>query len=74
MRWLGRPHTIDLLSPGTPLALGLAPAAGALQARVVHSCELGDGAWQVGCRFDHPLGDDDLQALAGGPGQPKREL
>jgi hypothetical protein len=36
-----------------------------VQARVVHSCELGDGAWQVGCRFEHPLSDDDLRALAG---------
>src|SRR5262245_58180183 len=49
---------------GMRLALELAPAVGVVQARVVHSCELGDGAWLVGCRFDHPLGDDDLQALA----------
>ena len=50
---------------GTQLALELAPAVGVVQARVVHSCELGDGAWQVGCRFEHPLSDDDLRALAG---------
>jgi hypothetical protein len=50
--------------PGTRLALELAPAVGVLQARVVHSCELGGGAWLVGCRFDHPLADDDLRALA----------
>jgi hypothetical protein len=49
---------------GTPLALELAPRVGVFQGLVVHSCELGDGAWQVGCRFDHPLGDDDLRALA----------
>jgi len=54
----------DEVRPGTPLALGLAPAAGALQAQVVHSCELGDGAWLVGCRFDEPLGGDDLRTLA----------
>src|SRR5262249_4739032 len=49
---------------GTRLALELAPAAGALQPQVVHSCELGS-AWLVGCRFDEPLGDDALRALAG---------
>jgi PilZ domain len=49
---------------GTQLALELAPAVGVLQARVVHSCELGDGAWLVGCLFDHPLADDDLRTLA----------
>ena len=50
---------------GTQLALELAPGVGVVQARVVHSCELGDGAWQVGCRFEHPLSDDELRALAG---------
>ena len=49
---------------GTQLALELPPGVGVVQARVVHSCELGDGAWQVGCRFDHPLSEDDLQTLA----------
>jgi hypothetical protein len=49
---------------GTRLALELAPLVGVFHGLVVHSCELGDGAWQVGCRFDHPLGDDDLRALA----------
>jgi hypothetical protein len=50
--------------PGTPLALELAPAVGVLQARVVRCCELGGGAWLVGCCFDNPLADDDLRTLA----------
>ena len=54
----------DEVRPGTRLALKLAPAAGALQARVAHCCELGGGAWLVGCCFDNPLADDDLRALA----------
>jgi hypothetical protein len=49
---------------GTRLALELAPLAGVLHGLVVHSCELGGGAWQVGLRFDHQLGEDDLRALA----------
>ena len=55
----------EAVPAGTPLALELDPALGVVQARVVHSCELGDGAWQVGCRFEHPLSDDDLRVLAG---------
>ena len=50
---------------GTRLALELAPLAGVFQGLVVHSCELGGGAWQVGLRFDNQLDEDDLRALAG---------
>ena len=50
---------------GMRLALELAPLAGVFQGLVVHNIYLGDGAWLVGCRFDNPLGDDDLRTLAG---------
>jgi hypothetical protein len=50
---------------GTRLALELAPLVGVFHGLVVHNINLGDGAWLVGCRFDEPLSDDDLRALAG---------
>jgi hypothetical protein len=50
---------------GTRLALELDPLAGVFHGLVVHSCELGGGAWQVGLRFDNQLDEDDLRALAG---------
>jgi hypothetical protein len=49
---------------GTRLALELAPLVGVFQGLVVHNSDLGGGAWLIGCRFDHPLSEDDLQALA----------
>jgi hypothetical protein len=49
---------------GSRLALELAPLVGVLQALVVHNSGLGGGAWLVGCRFEYPLGEDDLRALA----------
>jgi hypothetical protein len=50
---------------GTRLALELAPLVGVFHGLVVHNIYLGDRAWLVGCRFDEPLSDDDLRALAG---------
>jgi hypothetical protein len=50
--------------PGTRLALEFAPVRWVLPGRVVHSIGLDGGTWLVGCRFDFPLDDDDLRALA----------
>jgi hypothetical protein len=50
--------------PGTRLALEFAPVFWVLRAAVVHCTGLDGGKWLVGCRFDYPLDDDDLQALA----------
>jgi len=55
----------DEVRPGTRLALELAPLVGVFHGLVVHNIYLGDGTWLVGCRFDNPLGEDDLRTLAG---------
>ena len=57
------------LRPGSRLALEFPEAPSPLgrlpRVRVVHCAELGDGTWLVGCRFDAPLADHELRAIAG---------
>jgi hypothetical protein len=54
------PHQLKL---GAPLAVDLWGVYRLLPARVIHVEPCGEGVWDVGCEFLHPLTEQELQAL-----------
>jgi len=62
------------INPGTRLIVEMAQKKPSLAlrvlARVVHCRQQSETTWTIGCQFDTPLRDEDVQSLAAKPSEP----